>query len=387
VDAATNFRTFLGLLGMLRKKYINRNVGLDYTFHSVILAGVHDIKNIKRKMAVHGVYTPGPQEVVSYNSAWNIAADFTVDMSFHPEEIATMLAEYEADHHTGMDIVLISQELYNWTNGYPFLVSRLCMLIDRDSTPWTKAGVFHAVRQILNEQNTLFDDMFKNMEMYPDLYQYIYDILIRGMKKYNSPYNPTLNLALMYGFLRVEDERVVIANKIFELLISIYFMSRADDQEAPMHRAILSGVLREDVVRGGRFDMELALSRFAVQFRKLYSKLDADFFEKHARMLLLCYLSPLINGEGFYHIESQTTDLQRMDIVVDYGADEFIIELKLWHGECVHERAYGQLAGYLSKRGVGTGYLVTFDTRRDTKRDTWEKWVDYEGRRIFDVMV
>ncbi|MDR2419161.1 MAG: hypothetical protein LBD79_08905 [Treponema sp.] len=28
---------------------------------------------------------------------------------------------------------------------------------------------------------------------------------------------------------------------------------------------------------------------------------------------------PLINGACFYHIESQFTDLRRMDIVVDYG--------------------------------------------------------------------
>jgi hypothetical protein len=298
-----------------------------------------------------------------------------------------MLAEYEADHHTGMDIVLISNELYNWTSGYPFLVSRLCMLIDRDTMDWTPGGIFHQVREILVEQNTLFDDMFKNLEMYHDLYEYIYDILIRGVKTYYYPDNPTQSWALMFCFLMKDGEYVKVPNKIFELRMCRYFMSKEDQRKDPLHRAILSGVLKDDIVRDGRFDMELALSKFAVQFRKLYSKLDADFFEKHARMLLLCYLAPLVNGGGFCHIESQLTDMQRMDLVVDYGSDEYILELKLWHGECVHERAYGQLAGYLKKRGIGVGYLVTFDTRRDAHRETWERWVDYEGKRIFDVMV
>lgn len=38
-----------------------------------------------------------------YNSPWNIAAQFTIDMSFSPCQIEAMLDEYEADYHTGMD--------------------------------------------------------------------------------------------------------------------------------------------------------------------------------------------------------------------------------------------------------------------------------------------
>jgi hypothetical protein len=39
----------------------------------------------------------------------------------------------------------------------------------------------------------------------------------------------------------------------------------------------------------------------------------------------------------------QFTDLRRMDIVVDYGSEQFIIELKLWKGETAQEDAYEQL--------------------------------------------
>jgi len=34
-----------------------------------------------------------------------------------------------------------------------------------------------------------------------------------------------------------------------------------------------------------------------------------------------------------YHIESRYTDLRRMDVVVDFGRDQFIVELKIWHGD------------------------------------------------------
>lgn len=62
----------------------------------MILAGVYDIKNLKRKLR--------PEEGHRYNSPWNIAADFSIEMSFSESEIAGMLQEYEIDHRTGMNI-------------------------------------------------------------------------------------------------------------------------------------------------------------------------------------------------------------------------------------------------------------------------------------------
>lgn len=63
-------------------------------------------------------------------SPWNIAADFLVDMSFSTEEIAgVMIQEYESAHHTGMNLCQMTQLLYNYTSGYPYLVSGLHYLI------------------------------------------------------------------------------------------------------------------------------------------------------------------------------------------------------------------------------------------------------------------
>lgn len=50
------------------------------TFQSVILAGVYDVRSIKRKSR--------PEENHKANSPWNIAAEYTVDMDFGTEEIA-----------------------------------------------------------------------------------------------------------------------------------------------------------------------------------------------------------------------------------------------------------------------------------------------------------
>jgi len=57
VDSASNNRVFLEFLGMLRNKYLARENRKDYTFHSVILAGIYDIRNIKLKLINEGYYT------------------------------------------------------------------------------------------------------------------------------------------------------------------------------------------------------------------------------------------------------------------------------------------------------------------------------------------
>ena len=128
VDRTSANRIFLHFIGMLRDKYIRRDTG-EATFHSVILVGVYDIRNIKLKLINEGVYKPAAAEGKLLNSPWNIAAPFTVDMSFNPVEIATMLRQYEADYETGMDIAEIAREIHEYTGGYPYLVSSICRYI------------------------------------------------------------------------------------------------------------------------------------------------------------------------------------------------------------------------------------------------------------------
>jgi len=65
VDESSDNQIFLSFLGLLREKYLKCQQGKDVTFHSVILAGVYDIKTLKLKLH--------PQEESKYNSLWNIA--------------------------------------------------------------------------------------------------------------------------------------------------------------------------------------------------------------------------------------------------------------------------------------------------------------------------
>jgi hypothetical protein len=212
-----------------------------------------------------------------------------------------------------------------------------------------------------------------------------------GNEKTYSADDPVINWALMFGFVKRRGETICIANRIFETRIINYFLSK---DARSRDKKTVNGVFKYDVVKDGRFDMELCLCRFAKHFRQVFGKDDAAFLERQGRLAFLSFLMPLINGEGFYYIESETTDARRMDLVVSYGREEFIIELKVWRGEAAHRAGYEQFAEYLRSRGRKEGYLLTFDFRKESNRESGEEWVTVvsDGQasgelRIFDVML
>ena len=96
VDKSLGNQLFLDFLAMLRKLYLDREkFGNDsLTFWSVVLAGVYDVKNLKIKIR--------PESEHQYNSPWNVAADYELDMTFNPQEISTMLADYENDYQCAL---------------------------------------------------------------------------------------------------------------------------------------------------------------------------------------------------------------------------------------------------------------------------------------------
>lgn len=225
VDSATNNQVFMDFLSQLRAQYMKRFS--QPAFQSVILAGVYDVRNLKQKMR--------SDEDQKYNSPWNIAADFKIDMSFSKNGIAGMLEEYESDYHTGMDIGLMSELLYNYTSGYPFLVSRLCQLIDEDirvrrgyasrQAAWTKEGCLEAVRMILSEKSTLFESRIGKLHDYPKLNAMIRTLLFTGREfSYNTD-GSVIDMAAMFGFIRNQGGNVAISNRIFETRLYNYYLA------------------------------------------------------------------------------------------------------------------------------------------------------------------
>ena len=363
VDSASNNQVFLDFLSQLRGYYIDRDV--TPAFQSVILAGVYDIKNIKRKIRSdedHKNNSPwnmreGNEEnesLLSFDDCprdykepapYDIAAKFRVDMSFSQKDIIGMLEDYEEDYHTGMDIDTMAGLIYDYTSGYPYLVSWLCKCIDEDisgssefpdrRSAWTKAGFLEAEKLLLNDKNTLFESLVNKLTDYPELKDVLYELLFTGKAIPYNPLNKYIETAEMFGFIKNENGSAVISNRIFEAVLYNLFIS-----EEYMNSKIYDAGLREknQFISGGHLDMRRVLEKFVETFQYLYGDQNESFLEEAGRRYFMLFLKPIINGTGNCYVEPETRNRERMDLVVDYRGEQFVVELKIWQGDAYNKR-------------------------------------------------
>jgi len=362
VDRSSNNELFLHFLGMLRDKYLLSRNGRDVTFHSVILAGVNDIKSLKLKVR--------PESKSQLNSPWNIATAFKVDMSFSPPEIETMLIDYVNETGIQMNTKAISEKIYFWTSGYPFLVSYICKEVAEDILPaqqsniWKEEYIDDVVNNLKFETNTLFDVMIKYLDDYPDLYEMIENIIL-GIKEYDFDLTmPLVSLSAMYGFISGnERNKARIHNRIFQQKI-ISYVAYKNNKRADSSSPGQSFYIKNN----GRLDFEKVLKRFQEVMKAHFSKTILDkseeFLEKDLRLLFVMFLQPILNGKGHSFHEVQIGEEKRLDIVVTFFNEKFVVELKLWNGEAYHQKGKQQLKKYMQTLSIKKGYMLILDRSR-----------------------
>lgn len=201
IDERADNPHFLKFLDILDNKKI---------FHSVILLGTYELENSRFQ---------------------NIAGN----TSFSSKEIASMLKEYEEDHDYGIGIKKMSNEIYAYTSGYPYLVSQICKLLDETiwkneefgdkSSVWCSEGLEVAVKKILEKgsKDILFYNLSRDLYQYPDLNTLIRSILLDGKSYPFTLTDKTIQKGTMLGYLKEKDYKVAIANKIFEMYLLEFY--------------------------------------------------------------------------------------------------------------------------------------------------------------------
>ncbi|HMQ47655.1 MAG TPA: AAA family ATPase [Saprospiraceae bacterium] len=379
VDKSSDNALFVSFLGLLRTKYLAAQDELDFTFHSVVLAGLYDVKTLKLKLR--------PGEEAKYNSPWNIAADFDVDMSLHPHEIVPMLEDYCQEQGVEMDIPDMAERLYYHTSGYPFLVSKLCKIIaevllpKKETKIWTLEDLEASVRLLIRENNTNFDSLIKNLENNPELYNLAFEVVVNGLDMPFDPHEPTTKLGRLFGVFK-ENGRLKIHNRIYEHILLNYMTAKAFNEHLQRRREEFPTHFSTD---NNELDLEAVLLRFQRYMREQYSGQDQAFLEREWRLVFLAFLKPIINGKGHDFKEVQVSEEKRLDVVLTYYQYKYVVELKRWYGPKAHEKGLAQLSDYLDQQHLQKGFLLIFEHRTEK---TWrQERILYGNKEIFAVWV
>ncbi len=381
VDKSSNNRLFLDFLGMLRSKYLKRSEGKDHTFHSVILAGVHDVKTLKSLIR--------KDEEKKFNSPWNIAADFKVDLSLFPGEIIPMLEDYAKEKNVKVEPRAVAERIFHYTSGYPFLVSLLCKIIDEEILPgkeikeWQPGDLIKAVHIALMQDSTNFESLVKNLENNPELYELVFNIIMNEKEFSYNRRNPVIHQGTLYGILKEEQGKARVHNRLYEQLIYDYMSSKLETSGGIKYSTVGSSYIRED----GTLDIEKILRKFQEFMNQQYSTKDIPFLERNGRLLFLAFIKPIINGRGFDFKEVEVSEEKRLDVVITFDNQKYIVELKIWRGEAYHEEGIRQLCDYLDRQNQSKGYLLIYDIRKErAKQGAWEK-IEKPGKEIYAAWV
>ncbi len=286
-------------------------------------------------------------------------------MSFSKEEIITMLDDYTENKRVNLDKECFAERLYFYTSGYPFLVSKLCKIIDEnimdeDILLWEKEYMDLAVKELLKDSNTNFDSLIKNIENNEELKTMVKSLAIDGNKITYNINNPIISIGIQYGIFRNENMRLKINNRIYELIIYDYMSSLIETSTNIGSYNQRSCYIKED----GNLDVKKILIKFSEFMKHEYSEKREAFLEADGRLLFLAFISPIINGTGFAFKEVQGGDEKRFDIVITYNKKMYVLELKRWSGESYHQRGLIQLGQYLEQYSLNEGYLLIFNFRR-----------------------
>ncbi len=304
-----------------------------------------------------------------------------------------MLESYENDHHTGMNIQNMARLLFDFTSGYPVLVSWLCKLIDEripgstyfpdKTSAWTKQGCLEAVKILLEEKSPLFESLTGKLSDYPELKKIIHLLLFQGQRIAYNPDDPAIDAAIMFGFVKVSNGSVAVSNRIFETRLYNMFLTLPEIQSTDLYQAACRDKIQ--FIQNGRLDMKRILEKFVIFFDDVYGDKGEKFYEEDGRRYFMLYLRPIINGSGNYYIEAQTRNMERTDLIIDYNREQFIIELKLWRGEKRHREGEMQLADYLDHYHMTKGYMICFNFNR--KKKTGVKEVFVKDKLLVEAIV
>ena len=70
---------------------------------------------------------------------------------------------------------------------------------------------------------------------------------------------------------------------------------------------------------------------------------------------------------------------------MDYAGEQFIIEMKIWHGNEYHERGEQQLTDYLDYYRQKKGYMLSFNFNK--KKETGVRTVAVGDKIIVEAVV
>jgi hypothetical protein len=354
-------------LATLRELYQKYKKSKDKALYSVGLVGIRNIT----KLVVGGV------------SPFNIADQVKLP-PFTLKNVRDLYAQYTGETNQPFTEEAVKR-VFDETAGQPWLVNRLGTILTVDikpetTDPITEEDVERAVRNLLKERNTHFDNLLEKAKLHKETFV---EVVFNGVE-YN-PDDQDQSWLEEYGLINERADMAVAANLIYQRR----FLKAFFQDSGAVVDVSLKGYFGSD----GLLYMEAILSDFEeyiIQIGVSAFYHSEKPYEKTGQFLLTAWLYQFVEagkGELRYDVP---TGLGRMDILLVYQDHKYIIETKINRsfGDQALSKAIDQLCRkYLLTEKADEGYVVVFDLKTTVGKLCAPRKHTVEGKEILSFNI
>ncbi|MBI4025500.1 MAG: AAA-like domain-containing protein [Verrucomicrobia bacterium] len=377
----------LSFLAQLRDGYVNRSRAPF--IHTLGLVGMRNIR-LPARCAQAGDYKVKVREdsqTLGGVSPFNVVTEALTLRNFTEAEIAELYGQHTAETGQVFEPLAVAR-VGEQTGGQPWLVNaiaRECVekLLGRAFTqPVTTALVDQAIENIILRRDTHIDSLLERLKE-SRVRRVIEPVLVGDIRAF-SPADDDYRYVVDLGLLTEGPAGLRAANPIYgEVLVrtlSWQAQLRMDDMRLNTPRSAYE--------RGGGLDLRRLLGDFQQFWRENAEMMgdSTEYVEAVPHLVLQAFLQRVVNGGGRIHREF-ALGRQRMDLLIEYSAERYPVEIKLWRSEKTLAEGLAQLVEYVERVGRLEGWLVIFDRRPERpwdKRIYWRE--ETRGNRTLHVV-
>jgi type II secretory pathway predicted ATPase ExeA len=362
----------VSFLTQLRHSYIERSQ--TPLPSSVVLVGQRQVRDYivsaEDRKAVFWLGTTSP---------FNISAEATTLGPFTEAEVVELLGQHTAA--TGQRFEPeAARRIWELAQGHPWLTSALAgQIVGRDvkdrSTPVTALHVESAKETIILERRSHVDSLVARLR--EPRVRRILEPMLAGTGLPTDLLDDDVSYVLGLGLVRIERGELQIANPIYREVIP---RALAWTQQISMHQPTEWYVLPD-----GALDVPKLMTAWQAFWRK-DGHLAAEGFgyrEAGPHLMLMAFLQRIINGGGWVERE-YGLGRGALDLMIFWQGERHAIELKIRRDTDTEAEALDQVARYVDHAGLGEGWLLVFDLRKEVSwaDKLFVREVEHTGKKI-----
>lgn len=345
--------SLLSVLRQIRRGFGKRPKNFP---QSICLIGLRDVRDYRVWSKEAGVY-------VSAASPFNIKAESLRLPNFSPEEVAALYHQHTQE--TGQVFEKEAVDFaFHLTQGQPWLVNALAfqaafVLVEDRSQPITKVTIEKAKETLIKRRDTHLDSLIDKLR--EPRVRPIIEAIITGETDPGNIQSDDLQYVRDLGLVKLE--RLDIANPIYREIIPRELNSVATE------------LITQTALPYKRADGSLNASALIQGFVDFYRENSAiwldkfDYKEAAPHLLMMAFLQRVINGGGTLQRE-YALGTRRVDILLKWGHQVIVFELKIRHNQASVTEGLKQTASYMDTSAASEGHLIVFD--RDPNK-AWEE--------------